>query len=280
MTPYWRRALKNIHFMCYNPKRVWVHIKNPEDGTYHREAMTVSCGHCLECLQRYSLEWAYRIMDEASLHSSNCMITLTYDDKHLKSDNLDYRDFQLFLKRLRKFISPTLIRYFACGEYGEEHNRPHFHCIVFGWSPSDIVYFFTSPEGNPVYKSQIVADIWKNGFITVEDLTFYSAKYAAKYLQKYKFVKTKTRNVPPFVHMSTHPGIGYDKIYSRDISSDRVYYRGHYVRTPRYYLKVMERDGIDVFGILGRRSCELFLKSPRDNDAVRNKFFEKFLKKT
>lgn len=42
-------------------------------------------------------------MHEAQLHQENCFITLTYNDEHLPKDqSLVYRDFQLFMKRLRK----------------------------------------------------------------------------------------------------------------------------------------------------------------------------------
>lgn len=43
-------------------------------------------------------------------------------------------DLQLFFKRLRKYyakITDDKIRYFACGEYGPEHFRPHFHILLY-----------------------------------------------------------------------------------------------------------------------------------------------------
>lgn len=44
-------------------------------------------------------------------------------------------DIQLFFKRLRKSISNIFpdvkVRYYACGEYGPEHFRPHFHFLLF-----------------------------------------------------------------------------------------------------------------------------------------------------
>lgn len=44
------------------------------------------------------------------------------------------RELQLFFKRLRKNISTFTdekVRYFACGEYGPVHFRPHFHFLLF-----------------------------------------------------------------------------------------------------------------------------------------------------
>ncbi|MDX8558692.1 hypothetical protein OZ663_18615, partial [Elizabethkingia sp. HX CGY] len=44
--------------------------------------------------------------------------------------SLDYRDFQLFMKRARK-LQEKKISYFLVGEYGSQTFRPHYHAIVF-----------------------------------------------------------------------------------------------------------------------------------------------------
>ena len=64
----------------------------------------VPCGQCVECRLKRSRDWAARCMQEASQHERNCFITLTYRDA---PESLDYRDFQLFMKRLRK-IAPVV----------------------------------------------------------------------------------------------------------------------------------------------------------------------------
>ena len=70
-------------------------------------------------------------MDEASRYSSNCFVTLTYDEDHLPLDrSVSRREVQLFMKRLRKAISPLRVRFFACGEYGERFGRPHLACYM------------------------------------------------------------------------------------------------------------------------------------------------------
>lgn len=47
-------------------------------------------------------------MHEASLYEKNCFITLTYNNNHLPAHaSLEYRDFQLFMKRLRKWYEKT-----------------------------------------------------------------------------------------------------------------------------------------------------------------------------
>lgn len=47
---------------------------------------------------------------------------------------LYYRDIQLFLKRLRKYINKHFnekIRFYIIGEYGTKSLRPHWHCLLF-----------------------------------------------------------------------------------------------------------------------------------------------------
>lgn len=65
-------------------------------------------------------------------------VTLTYDPMHLPiSPNghmtLDKGEFPRFMKRLRKIIPRgTILKYYACGEYGTDNSRPHYHAIIFG----------------------------------------------------------------------------------------------------------------------------------------------------
>ncbi len=97
------------------------------------KTLSLPCGQCIGCRLERSRQWAMRCMHEAQLHENNCFITLTYDNTHLPSDgSLHYKDFQLFIKRLRKKFGNTRIRYYMAGEYGENFGRPHFHACIFG----------------------------------------------------------------------------------------------------------------------------------------------------
>lgn len=63
----------------------------------------IPCGQCIGCRLERSRQWAMRCVHEASLHDDNCFVTLTYNDQHIPSDaGLRHRDYQLFMKRLRK----------------------------------------------------------------------------------------------------------------------------------------------------------------------------------
>lgn len=237
--------------MCLYP----VKVRSPEGIP-----RMVSCGKCLECLRSISNEWAFRILDECSLYERNSFLTLTYNDCNLPSDmSVSKREHQLFMKSLRKALAPRKIRFFVSGEYGKKYMRPHYHYIIFGWYPEDAVYFKTDRKGVKLYRSAFLESIWRKGFSSVGFVTYDTALYAAKYLQKIQFVGDVPRRLidigdtydlvdikPPFVLMSNRPGIGYGVIYQHTsaLSTNRIYKAGHFTKIPRYYLKVMERDGI------------------------------------
>lgn len=260
--------------MCLFPITIRTHPKDkPSD------IVTVSCGNCLECLQARSREWAFRIVDECRSYDQNCFITLTYNNDNLPDDNsVSRREVQLFMKRLRKRLSPLKVRFFACGEYGSHYSRPHYHIIIFGWFPSDAV-FFQRKDGVELYRSKTIESVWMKGYSTVGNVTYESALYCAKYMNKLEFRHTKTLT-PPFVQMSNRPGIGYNSVYRCDSNSDKIYLNGKWIKIPRYYLKVMERDGIYVDGIKERRRLqgEMVAKTV-DLDKKRKRYYEKFLAK-
>ena len=132
---------------CYHPLECWrvdgqskLAFVKPREALI-REKLEVPCGQCIGCRLERSRQWAVRCIHEAQLHKDNCFITLTYNDEHLPSPpSLSVRDFQLFMKRLRKRFGKG-IRFFHCGEYGEKYGRPHYHACLFGFDFPDRVQF-------------------------------------------------------------------------------------------------------------------------------------------
>lgn len=198
-----------------------------------------SCGKCIECRIRKANEWSFRIADEAKIYKDNCMLSLTYSDENLPSDNsVSVRELQLFVKRLRKHCGKNhLIRYFGCGEYGKRYGRPHYHIIVFNWKPADLQFLFLSDSGHDVYISDEVYKLWKKGFITVVDVTKDTAKYVAKYLQK----KVNDGRKEAFTIMSRKPAIGTMNISKSSIDDDRIYVDGKSHILPRAYLNTLAK---------------------------------------
>lgn len=268
-----------------------------EYGVDYREKVTVCCGKCLECLQQKSIEWAFRILDECSQYENNAFITLTYNDDNLFYENdiaryagvasVSRREVQLFLKRLRKVLSPLKVRFFACGEYGRKFGRPHYHLIIFNWFPEDAVYFKVEDK-EKLYRSSLLEGVWTKGFSSVGRVSYKTALYCAKYMNKFQSDRYKReiksdydREVvlpaPAFIQMSNRPGIGYNAVYHCDLNTDRIYRDGKSTKIPRYYLKVMERDGIclDGFRELRRRQGEV-IERCTDLEARRKKFYACF----
>lgn len=234
------------------------------------ESIEIACGQCVGCRLERSRRWAVRCMHEASLHDQNCFVTLTYRDA---PESLDYRDFQLFMKRLRKQFSGMKVRFYMCGEYGEQFSRAHFHACLFGIDFSDKVLFKGSKEVS-IYRSSILERLWPHGFCSVGDVTFESAAYVARYVMKkvtgdcadrhYSYVDMETGEVrqrtPEFNHMSLKPGIGAD--WLRKFSSDvyphgKVVVNGVETQPPRYYDKIFEKmDGLKFDDMIYERYLE------------------------
>ncbi len=200
-------------------------------------------------------------MHEASDHEENTFITLTYAPKYLPAGGSLSKGkgshFQLFMKRLRKAIYPTLIRFYACGEYGEELGRPHYHALIFGYEFPDKELWKTI-RGNKIYESEMLTHIWGQGFCSIGAVTFQSAAYVARYILKkqtgkqaenhYAIIDKETgeisHRVPEFTVMSRRPGIGANWFakYSRDVyPSDHCTVQGKKYKTPKYYDKLLER---------------------------------------
>lgn len=90
---------------CFHPIQAYRDGDGPVlfHDTGKGRPIKIPCGQCIGCRLERSRQWAMRCVHEASLHLDNCFITLTYNDQHIPSDaGLRLRDYQLFMKRLRK----------------------------------------------------------------------------------------------------------------------------------------------------------------------------------
>lgn len=179
------------------------------------------------------------------MHSDNCFITLTYSDE-TQPASLQYRDFQLFLKKLRaqQFSSyGTKLRFYMCGEYGSKSKRAHFHACLFNVSFPDKIYYKKTELGDTLYVSSVLDKLWQFGFATIGALTLKSAAYCARYIcgkvtGDLAEVHYGGRE-PEFNVMSRRPGIGsawLQRFRSDVFPCDYVVsIDGHKDRVPRYY---------------------------------------------
>lgn len=143
------------------------------------------------------------------MHKESCMLTLTYDNDHLPpGGTLVKKDYQLFLKALRRKLEPQRIRYFVAGEYGEKSQRPHYHFALFGVGKSQ----------HNLFKSTWGKGLIDSGYHGEEGkINKNSAQYISGYVTK-KMTNAndplvqqeliKSGRIPEFGHMSLKPGLG------------------------------------------------------------------------
>lgn len=108
---------------------------------------------------------------------------------------LSRRDYQLFLKRLRKQLYVECnesIRYYVCGEYGPVHFRPHFHFL-----------FFTDSDAVANCLRKCVSSSWSFGRIDFQSSQGGCADYCSKYINSLSHL-SKIQRLACFRPFSAH----------------------------------------------------------------------------
>lgn len=248
--------------------------KKYENAKNIKKINLIPCGQCISCRLNRSKEWATRLMCEAKEYKNNYFITLTYADEYLPIKRvLNYETgeiktgFTLKKEDLEKFnhdlrqtwqrkYNHSGIRYYECGEYGTENERPHYHCIIFNLPfLSDLNLYRVTETGDNLYTSETISRIWKKGYVIIGEVTFESAAYVARYVMKKKFGKEANEyykskaKIPEFTTMSRMPGIGYnyyeankEKIYE----NDEIWIQGRKgiqkQKPGKYFDKLLEKE--------------------------------------
>lgn len=205
--------------------------------------LQLPCGKCLGCQTARATEWAARAMHEASQFQHNCFLTLTYNEDNVPNE-LKLDDLQRFFKRLRKAARPNSpilrslnapIRYLACGEYGEQTGRPHYHALLFNCAFND-----THRVSKDLVESELLNKLWPVGHHRLGNATARSATYVAQYTMKNKQTNYADQDgvalTKPFLTMSLKPAIGTQWLnkYKKDLSHGYLVTetkRGHIPRT-------------------------------------------------
>lgn len=198
---------KEIYATCFDP--VQVKIYNPV--TRMEEMRDVPCGKCYHCRITKVNEWVTRMVLETMYNKYCYFVTLTYGIRAEHTDvfaetyprwstinqNGVYQNtplvlrkdhLQKFFKRLRKNTG-IKFKYFACGEYGHQYGRPHYHVIFWSDEPFSKMDIYRAWSTTDVYGRRVVIgnidfnDLMQNGTIK----TRHSFKYVCKYLQKQSF---------------------------------------------------------------------------------------------
>lgn len=216
----------------------------------------------------------------------NCFVTLTYNDENLPEDgSIDKKEMQRFMKYLRRDFGGN-IRFFGCGEYGENYGRPHYHLCLFNHDFPDkyqIVYdgpkgrFSTYKQEVKLYRSGYLESIWKKGFSSIGEVNFETAAYVARYCTK-KFKGEGKEEFygdlePEFALMSRKPGIGkfwWEKYKTDVLNTDKVILRNDLrLMPPRYYDNIVEQKMPEKYKKIKRRRKACFKEIPTDRLAVK-----------
>ena len=214
------------------------------------DELWLPCGKCEGCRADQAKEWAIRCYHESTQHSKNCFLTLTYDDEHLPHDGKIHKEhLQKFFRAVRD--KGYKIRYFACGEYGDQTRRPHYHAIIFGEDfKHDKIETLGSclsatkyNTGNNTYVSETLHSCWvetdenkkrsTRGYIQCAEVNMATICYVAGYAAK-KIGDSDTFNL-----MSRRPGIGHQWLekYKDDIkNTGQVSIEGKSYPAPKRYL--------------------------------------------
>lgn len=223
----------------------------------------IPCGNCVGCRLDYSRDWAARcsleqlaLQDRVGKDAKELawFITLTYDDEHLPHEDmydnptLNYKHLQDFWKRLRRYAEyhglGDNIRYYAAGEYGEKYSRPHYHAVVFGLCIPDLKPWAKNELNDQLYLSEMIADLWNHGFVTIGEFSWKTGAYVARYvMKKYKGKETIWYDVKNVEYekamMSRRPGLAFDYFESH---AEEIYKHdkiqlvdGQKITPPKYF---------------------------------------------
>ncbi|QCQ84964.1 replication initiator protein [Blackfly microvirus SF02] len=245
------------------------------------------CGQCIGCRMEKARQWAVRCMHEKRMHptSLSAFLTLTYSDEFLPEGNtLVKRDLQLFMKRLR-LERPAGVRFFACGEYGDQRQRAHYHVLLFNEGFPDRRLYSKSKAGHDQYTSKELDALWGLGACYIGEVTYESCAYVARYIMKKvsgdparDYYQTLTPDgvlidrVPEFVTMSRRPGIGFtwfQKHHGEAFQHDSIIANGKEAPIPSYYNKLYEKlDPNHLIRLKRKRRLLQVLRKP-DNTKAR-----------
>lgn len=241
---------------CRSPAKMWVGTDNPWQT--EKGWMEVPCRKCLGCRSQRAMQWGARIKSELR-HNEGVFITLTYTEEKLPCTQsgratLVKKDLQKFIKRLRWHYRNAKLKYYCCGEYGGETNRPHYHIAVLGLEWEWLKPIPLTSPGH--FSSQVLSELWNlNGFVEIGILNDRRINYIVNYMTKVlseDYQKTKYFDcVRPFSTMSK--GLGKDYINEIIKSAYAGKFTG-YINTlqgkaiiPTYYLRKIKDENPELY---------------------------------
>ena len=259
---------------CINPVRLFKNLSPLE----FPDGLLVPCGKCIACRISKRREWSIRMLHELEDHDKSVFVTLTYSDDYLpQNESLKKEDLQKFMKRLRKSLekSERKIRYFACGEYGDKTERPHYHLIIYGL-------------GLNIEDRTLIMDAWpycdwSNRVIRSKSFGLVepdSVRYVAQYIDK-KFTGDKAN--AEYIEKGREPcfrclslGIGknwVDKNREQIIQQQKLTLNGIPMQLPRYYMNRLGITTDQMKSISIEKDMHIVEKYTGVSDITRDEFY-------
>lgn len=218
-------------------------------------------------------------MQEQKRHASALFVTLTYspDEVPITANGfmtIHKPHVQQFFQTLRddirayckseslkahRRVIPNIVKYYACGEYGSDSDRPHYHAIIFGATAEFIERAWRTSDG-------VI-----RGYVHFGDVRGESISYVTKYMMKAGKIPKHKRDdrQPEFQLQSKGIGLNYltpeiVKYHKDDINRNYVTELGGVkVPMPRYY-----RDR--VYTEEDREAQRILLKQDATNRMLSN----------
>jgi len=183
-------------------------------------------------------------MQESRVADSAHWVTLTYESPPFTDNRLmtlDKTDFQKFIKRLRKHErthSNQSIKYYACGEYGDKYERPHYHAIIFNSTPEHIKLSWENFWSPTDEQGRVL------GITTFDIVNEKTIAYTAKYMNKGKLIpKFKDDDRTPEFQLFSQ-GLGKNFVtnatttfFNQDPRRSSVFVNGYRKALPTYFVR-------------------------------------------
>lgn len=174
------------------------------------------------------------------MHERNCFLTLTYDEEHLPSDGkISKKHFKQFIRKLHRRLTRK-VRYFGCGEYGDQTGRPHYHAILFGEDFRDGHFDINGS----MYGNAVLSKIWGHGQTTIAPAEIGSCMYTAGYVAK------KTGDTDTFALQSRNPPIGktwWSKYHDNIRRLEQINVGGKELPVPRAYIDWFKSEQFETY---------------------------------
>lgn len=151
--------------MCVTPQAFWSDRK--------QAFVPARCRKCWRCKMSKTNDLIGRALVEKQTAKMTMALTLTYGGDTVNSCVLVYKDFQDFMKRVRKKYGKT--RFMVGGEYGSENGRAHWHCALF---------FYENYPELPIEQDYVEWPTWGQGFVYRQHVDFSGFYYIMKYYHK------------------------------------------------------------------------------------------------